>query len=244
MTVILPQKTSPQIGVTNVSKGGRHKTLYLLHGFSDNHMAWLRYTSVERYAAEFGLAIVMPNGYTSFYSNMEHGGDYWTFLSEELPAVARSLFPLSCEKEDNFVAGVSMGGYGAFKWALRKPGMFTSAGSFSGELDMAVRTRDYEAGSPVGRAVQAIYGNRTVAGSDDDLLALLGRQPTGINLPLLYQYCGTGDFLYAHNITFRNACQNHGRELHYIEESGDHTWPYWDRAVENYLKWLAGKSLL
>lgn len=93
----------------------KHPTLYLLHGLSDDHTIWLRRTSIERYVASMGLAVVMPAVHRSFYTDMDKGYRYWTFISEELPALARSFFPLSDKREDNFAAGLSMGGYGAFK---------------------------------------------------------------------------------------------------------------------------------
>src|SRR5690554_3142250 len=119
MNVILPQQTTTQIGMNSRESGGRHRTLYLLHGLSDDHTIWLRRTSIERYVAALGIAVVMPAVNRSFYTDMHHGAAYWTFISEELPSLARSFFPLSDLREDNFVAGLSMGGYGSFKLALR-----------------------------------------------------------------------------------------------------------------------------
>ena len=137
MHVILPQQTHTQIGMENVTGTGLHPTLYLLHGMSDDDSIWLRRTSIERYVASLGIAVVMPQVHRSFYTDMAEGGQYWTFISEELPKLARSFFPLSPKREDNFVAGLSMGGYGAFKLALRKPDQYAAAASLSGALDMA-----------------------------------------------------------------------------------------------------------
>jgi len=133
MCVILPQATGGgQIGMASAAAAKQHPALWLLHGLSDDHTIWQRRTSIERYVAPLGLAVVMPAGGRSFYADMAHGLRYWTFLSEELPALARSFFPLSEAREDNFVAGLSMGGYGAFKWALRCPQQFAAAASLSG----------------------------------------------------------------------------------------------------------------
>ena len=136
MNVILPQKVNMQIGMKGVAGEGKHPTLFLLHGLSDDHTIWMRRTSIERYVAPLGLAVVMPNVHRSFYTDMAMGGKYWTFVSEELPRVARSLFHLSDKREDNFVAGLSMGGYGAMKMGLRKPEMFAAAASLSGVMDI------------------------------------------------------------------------------------------------------------
>src|SRR5215207_9009351 len=142
MTVLLPQQTSTQIGMEGRSTDGPPPVLYLLHGLSDDDTIWLRRTSVERYAAPLGLAVVMPQVHRSFYTAEAVGGRYWTFLSEELPALVYSFFRLSDRREDTFVAGLSMGGYGALKWALRRPDRFAAAASLSGALNVAHR-RDH-----------------------------------------------------------------------------------------------------
>ena len=126
--VVLPQSA--------VEKGKKLPVLYLLHGLSDDHTIWQRRTSIERYVEPLGLAVVMPAVNRSFYANMAHGPRYWDFISEELPRLARSFFPLSDKRSDTFVAGLSMGGYGAFKLALSHPDRFAAAASLSGTLDI------------------------------------------------------------------------------------------------------------
>jgi len=112
--VILPQ-SPPE----NILKKP-FKTLYLLHGLSDDHTAWARYTSIERYAAEYGITVVMPCVHRSFYSDSKYGR-YFEFVSEELISIMEEMFPLSNKREDRYAAGLSMGGYGAMKLGLRCP---------------------------------------------------------------------------------------------------------------------------
>ena len=116
MNVILPQRSRGQIGMKSIEeKVDAYPTLYLLHGMSDDYTIWERRTSIERYASEKGIAVVMPDGDLSWYTDMKYGGRYFTFMSDELPAVCRDFFPkMSDKREDTFVAGLSMGGYGAF----------------------------------------------------------------------------------------------------------------------------------
>src|ERR687886_2774823 len=95
MTAILPQPTTTQIGMTGDAGDGPPPVLYLLHGLSDDDTIWLRRTSIERYAAPLGLAVVMPQVHRSFYADQAYGGRYWTFLSEELPDLVGSHFPVS-----------------------------------------------------------------------------------------------------------------------------------------------------
>lgn len=234
MTVILPQQTSSQIGLNNRSSRKLHPTLYLLHGLSDDDTIWSRRTSIERYVAELGLAVVMPNVHQSFYTDMEYGNKYWTFLSEELPAIARSFFPLSDAREDNFVAGLSMGGYGAFKWALRHPDRFAAAASLSGALDMANHVKSNPHMNPLFRL---IYGEKDIMGTNEDLLHLVAESAqTDSPKPLLYQCCGTEDFLYNDNLAFRDACAQSGYPLTYVEGPGNHEWGYWDTHIQEFLR--------
>ncbi|MBD2867463.1 alpha/beta hydrolase [Paenibacillus arenilitoris] len=239
MTVILPQQTASQIGME--SRGGqkKHKTLYLLHGFSDDDTIWTRRTSIERYVAELGLAVVMPNVHQSFYTDMAYGNKYWTFLTEELPLLARSFFPLSEAREDNFVAGLSMGGYGAFKWAIRHPERFAAAGSLSGALDMAYHIKDPSL-PHMKHYFKLIYGDRELTGTPDDLLHSIARLGESDSpKPALYQCCGTEDFLYNDNLAFRAACEQSGYSLLTYEEGpGSHEWGYWDEHIQRFLNWL------
>lgn len=236
MNVILPEHTTTQIGMDNKKITGKHQTLYLLHGLSDDHTIWSRRTSIERYVSTLGIAVVMPQVHHSFYADMAHGNRYWTFLTEELPQVARSFFPLSDKREDNFVAGLSMGGYGAFKWALTYPEKFAAAASLSGVTDIAARLKmDNNGYDPLSLA----FGDERVKDTENDLLWLLKQEnQTDKPKPMLYQTCGTEDFLYEGNITFKKACDQTNYELTTDFGPGDHDWGYWDDKIQDVLKWL------
>ncbi|TYP79447.1 alpha/beta hydrolase [Paenibacillus methanolicus] len=236
MNVILPQRTTTQIGMASASSGeARHPVLYLLHGLSDDHTIWLRRTSIERYVASLGIAVVMPAVGRSFYANMKQGYNYWDFISEELPALARSFFPISDKREDNFAAGLSMGGYGAFKLALSHPDRFTAAASLSGALDARFFIEQNK------EEASRIFGSASdFNGSGNDLFELAKQRAAEGNdrLPLLYQCCGTEDFLYDDNARFRDEALELGLPLTYEEGPGEHEWGYWDRQIQRVLNWL------
>ncbi|HEX2772051.1 MAG TPA: alpha/beta hydrolase family protein [Micromonosporaceae bacterium] len=236
MTVILPQQTSAQIDLPGRSGGGEPPVLYLLHGLSDDDTAWTRHTSIERYVAPLGLAVVMPQAGRSFYTDEEHGNRYWTYLSEELPAVCRSFFRLSDRRSDTFVAGLSMGGYGAVKWALRDPGRFSAAVSLSGALDIGSRVRNET--RPIDpRVWHTVFGDRSVDGSSDDLLSLLDK-PADVPLPAFYVSCGTEDHLYEDNLRFAEAARKRNVPLTVDFGPGEHDWTYWDVKIQDVLAWL------
>ena len=239
LRVILPETTETRSGDVGVSRAGQpgfrgHPTLFLLHGLSDDESIWTRATSLERYVAPLGLAVVMPNVHRSFYSNMRHGYRYWDFVSRELLDKVRDFFPLSRAREDNFVAGLSMGGYGAFKLALSLPQTFAAAASLSGVADVTAfrdaRTADYElvfgAGGPE-------------RGSEHDLFQLATSLAASAEpRPRLLQCCGTEDFLLAQNRELRDHLQLLGFDYRYEEAPGLHDWAYWDKTIARTVSWL------
>jgi putative tributyrin esterase len=232
MTVLLPQATEEQIGVAEaVRRSGDFPVLYLLHGLSDDSTAWQRYTSIERYAAPLGLAVVMPQVQRSFYADEAHGGSYWTFLSEELPSIVRSFFRISDRPEDTFVAGLSMGGYGAFKWALRHPDRFGAAASLSGALDLEAISKD-ELRRPL---FDRVFDGGI--GTGDDLFALLERADSAA-VPPLYLGCGAEDHLIEGNRRFLEVAKAQGVEVHADFRPGEHEWGLWDATIRDVLAWL------
>jgi S-formylglutathione hydrolase FrmB len=214
----------------------KYPVLYLLHGLSDDHSIWCRRTSIERYVAPLGLAVVMPNVHRSFYTDMAQGGKYWTFVSEELPQIVKSFFPISDKREDTFVAGLSMGGYGAFKLGLSLPEKFAAAASLSGALDTPEFANREERKEEFSR----IFGDLSkIEGSKNDLFYLASTLvESGKEVPALYQCCGTEDFLYDGNVKFRDYVRSLNIGLFYEECPGVHEWGFWDKMIQNVLKWL------
>jgi len=239
--IILPQPTTLQIGMTGGEQREKYPTLYLLHGLSDDHTIWTRRTSIERYAAEKNLAVVMPAVARSFYQNMASGPKYWTFVSEELPALCRRYFPLSEAREDNFVAGLSMGGYGALRLGLARPEKFAAAASLSGALDLARRLREAgKAGSRINRGEWiGIFGAALQAPTEADLWRLAQKLAANPGpKPALYLACGTEDELLEDTRTFRNHLKTAGLATTYQEDPGAHEWGYWDAQIQRVLDWL------
>lgn len=230
--VILPE---PNQGIGQAGTGDSHppKVLYLLHGYSDDQTIWLRRTSVERYAAAHNLAVVMPAVNHSFYCDEANGEKYWTYVSEELPQVVHQFFRLSDKPEDTFVAGLSMGGYGAMRLALTYPERFSAAASFSGAVDMAAHVAAHPE-----RDWERIFGDLSqVKGSDCDLMHLL-KKPAA-HRPKLFVACGTADFLYDHHLAFVSALKANGWQIHDIATpDATHEWGYWDNMIRTFIPWM------
>jgi S-formylglutathione hydrolase FrmB len=235
MTVLLPQPTEEQVGVSSVRIDGPPPVLYLLHGLSDDDTAWLRFTSLERYAAARGLAVVMPQVHRSFYTDIPRdGGAYWTFLSEELPSVVERFFRVSTAREETFVAGLSMGGFGAMKWALAQPERFAAAASLSGALavgDLIERGERQELFADV-------LAGRTLAEAGNDHFAAVDATDPA-TAPRLYVACGTDDVrLIDGNRRFAAHAADHGLDVTTDFGPGEHEWGYWDARIQDVLDWL------
>ena len=227
----------PQISMSdNENMSKKFPVLYLLHGLSDDHTAWVRKTNIERYAAQYNLAVVMPNVNRSFYADMKYGLNYYTYITKEIPHIVQSYFPISDKREDNFIAGLSMGGYGAFMIALRNPEKFSAAASLSGALDLTVfLDMNDERIAPM---TEMLFGSpEEFINSDYNLVRLLSKTSKK-NLPRLFQCCGTEDYIYPLNESFRAAANKFGIDLTYEEGPGEHEWGYWDANIQRVLRWI------
>lgn len=231
MTVVLPQATEGQIGVRPGARRTDFPVLYLLHGLSDDHTAWLRYTSIERYAAASGLAVVMPAVHRSFYSDEAHGHRYWTFISEELPRIVGEFFRVSAEARNTFVAGLSMGGYGALKLALSHPDRYGAVASLSGVTDVNALGGRLEHGE-----LQPIWDGSI--GPADDLFSLLSAVDSA-SVPPLYLGSGTEeDLLLPDTERFVAAARAKGLDVTTDFQPGVHEWGLWDRQIAEVIRWL------
>ena len=220
------------------------KVLYLLHGMHGDESSWLHFSNIERYAYDAGIAVVIPGVGNSFYQNMAHGEDFFTYVTEELYKFVQGLFPVSKKREDTFIAGLSMGGYGAYLLGLSCPEKFGAIASFSGALDIAfmvtpVKTEERDAPMPF--FVDNCFGDpRTIAGSDRDVFTLFEKAKAKGVLPRMYQSCGTADFLYDVNVAANKKLTEMGAKITWRETPGiDHVWDFWDSEIRWLLKnWL------
>ena len=239
VNVVIPESAKTLIGMKADGKS-TYKTLYLLHGLSDDYSIWMRRTSIERYAAEYGIALVMPSVGRSWYTDTAYGANYLTFITKELPEVCRGFFRgMSEKREDNMIAGLSMGGYGAVKAALLNPDKYAYCASLSGALDIAdfaTRIKPEEMKGNFGFDIES--ADELIASKHDVFELARKNREKNIEFPKLYMWCGTDDYLLDHSRRFEAQLSQMGVEHLYEESSGNHGWKWWDAQIQNALKYF------
>ena len=215
------------------------KTLYLLHGIGGNDTDWLMGTRIAHYAESRGLAVIMPAGENGFYTDNNGTDRYGEFVGKELVEVTRTLFHLSTAREDTYIGGLSMGGYGAIRNGLKYADTFGKIIALSSALvldDAAKSTQ--ESFWPFGKRdyFQRVFGDLDqLAGSDLDVKALADQQAKNVQI---YLACGTEDALLAKNRDFQAHLKSLGADFTYQEGPGGHDWAFWDTYIAKGIRWL------
>ena len=214
---------------------------YLLHGMYGDANSWTRFSNVDRYAQDRRIALVMCSAGNNFYQNLPDGLTYETFFTNEVPAFICALFPVSPKREDTFICGFSMGGYGAWHLGLAAPEVYGKAASMSGALDIVSLVQDAKVTPPPHSPVHwnAMFADPdALEGSGSDLFAQYQKCVEKNCVPALYQACGTEDFLYQMNLKARERLRAMGCDLTYSEGPGAHDWNFWDREIPHVLDWF------
>lgn len=220
------------------------KTLYLLHGIFGDYTDWLVKSRIALFAEEHNIAVIMPSGENGFYVDHEACRSYYgEYIGKELVEETRKLFNLSHKREDTFIAGLSMGGYGALRNGLKYYSNFSAIAALSSALiidDAIISTEEnpFEFGRK--SYYEAVFGNvDNIRGSDKDLEALVKNisNESG-NMPRLYLACGTEDSLLVNNHKFRDFLISENVKHTYEEGPGVHDWKFWDEYIEKAIKWL------
>lgn len=221
------------------------KTLYLLHGILGNYTDWVSGTRIQRWAQDNNLAVIMPSGENGFYVDNAARPDqmYGEFIGKELVQFTRDLFPLSHKREDTFIAGLSMGGYGAIRNGLKYSDTFSCIGGLSSALileNAKVSTEDAPIFMQRRSYFEGIFGDLTkLEGSDMDCKALaLELKKNNKEIPNMYLCCGKDDMLLSQNHDFRDFLKEQGIDCTYVEGPGAHEWDFWDTYIKKFIEWL------
>ena len=239
ISVILPADNIHFLQDTEEIVPKPYRTLYLLHGLYGSDDIFLANTSIQKFAEDNGIAIVIPCGENSFYvDNPKAHAYYGEYVGQELLYITRNIFPLSDKREDTFIAGFSMGGYGAIRNGLKYHENFSKIGMISAALitddivnytddSNVLRSRDF---------YESIFGDLDdLKGSDMDPKALIENCP---NIPDIYMACGEDDFLFEKNVDFHDFLKAKDIDVDFVKASGEHTWEFSERYIKEFIKTL------
>lgn len=245
VNVILPLPTGgnapPGADIHYPKQGEKYPVLYLLHGFSGDESDWMRYSRIECYAQTKNIAVIMPDAYNSFYENTPCGAAYADYITQELPVAMEAVFPISSRREHRFIAGLSMGGSGALRLALQNPEKYAAAASLSGAMHPRKSRSSGRSAARNNQWREFAYGEnfKNFVPEVSDIKVLLDEKlAQKVELPRIYQCCGTEDFVYEDNLSFRNFALSRGVDLTWEEGPGAHNFDFWDSYIRRIMDWL------
>ena len=239
ISVILPSDNIHFLQDTEEIVPQPYKTLYFLHGLYGSDDIVLANTSIQKFAEDNGIAIVIPCGDNSFYLDNEKAhAFYGEYVGQELLDITRNIFPLSDKREDTFIAGFSMGGYGAIRNGLKYCENFSRIGMISPAL-ITDEIADYADDNNVLRSkdfYESIFGNLDeVKGSDADPKYLIENCP---DIPDIYMACGLDDFLFEKTSDFYSFLKDKNIDATFVRAEGEHTWEFCDKYIKEFIKTL------
>lgn len=243
VNVILPADKMVFPGMP-VREDKPYKTLYLLHGVFGNYTDWVCGSRIQRYAEENDLVVIMPSGDNAFYVDQPAGNNFYgEFVGRELVELTRKMFPLSHKREDTFIGGLSMGGFGALRNGLKYSDTFGYIVSLSGALhleQMAARTEDAPFFLESKSYAEACFGDlSTVLESDKNPRWLVKQmKKAGKDLPKIYMACGEQDGLLPVNKDMAQFLEIQGADVTFEIGPGNHEWDFWDAYIKKAIDWL------
>ena len=239
ISVILPADNIHFLQDTEEIVPQPYRTLYLLHGLYGSDDIFLANTSIQKFAEDHGIAIVIPCGENSFYvDNPKAHAYYGEYVGQELLDITRNIFPLSDKREDTFIAGFSMGGYGAIRNGLKYSQNFSKIGMISSALitddivnytsdDNVLRAHDF---------YESVFGDLDkIKNSDKNPKYLVENTD---DMPDIFMACGDDDFLVDKNVDFYEFLKSKHVDVEFIKAPGEHTWEFCDKYIKEFIKRL------
>lgn len=218
------------------------RTIYLLHGWNGSNQDWLTNARLVELACTYDVAFILPAGENSFYMDHPNGNSYGEFIGEELVETTRELFPLSTKREDTWIAGLSMGGYGALRNGFKYSETFSKVAAFSSRIlskKDASKKKTLEDNN-INLRLKAILQSGTLAdlnSENDPYDLVLNRQKKQD----LFIACGLDDALYKENKAFHHFLTKKEISHQYFETPGEHDWDFWNEYIKKAVQWMTKK---
>ncbi len=212
----------------------------LLHGMGGSAADWMHFSAACRYAADNGYILVAPNATNSFYTDMAFGPPWYTIITELLPAQLQRIFKIPTRRAINYIAGLSMGGYGALRIGLSHPGRYAAVASFSGAVDMATLLANLDEAPQHKPIFAPLFGPDYILPDEANVFKLAEKVAAlpEEQRPRVWCSCGRADTM--HRILEQNqnlARHMKGLPLDYTLEvwDGVHEWNFWDRSLAEFI---------
>ncbi len=217
----------------------KYKCLYLLHGTGDNEKVWSENTSIDNLAQKHGVVVVIPSAENTYYTDTTYSVFMKSFIEKELYSFINSNFPVSKNKEDIYIVGNSMGGYGALKIALSNLDKFGNCASFSGGLDIVKQVN-----SDLAKVIdfKAIFKDINDLDQTKHSIKYLLNNNVVKDLNI-YLTCGNEDQNLLSTKEIVSVLDNKKIKYKFIEDNGSHTWDYWDRQIKDYFEFMFKKNI-
>lgn len=232
---------------------GDFPVLWLLHGGYGNQNDWIQNTKILLYAEAHGIAVVMPHAGCSRYCNMTWGADYYDYLTGELPRIMKHLYPrLSTRREDNMIAGLSLGGSGAISLGMRNPERYGAIGVLSSSsiiplehLRQTTAGAPQPPGGPGAMSVNMINFGVEDTGKlkgnpeHDVLLNATSIIAQGKPVPKVFHAVGLEDHAYPVGLglkAFFEGFEGNPFRYEFHTEHGKHDWFFWDKWIETFIQ--------
>lgn len=222
-----------------VPKGENLACLFLLHGYGGNQNQWVEKSCIKVLAEKHKIVVIMPCCGNTYYEATQE--DIPRFLGEELIAFVRNNLPISHSKNDMYIAGVSMGGFGALLVAAKYSSVFGKVASFSG----AFIIHDVAIGNPgvLGNAdvnfFRSVFGDfSTLEGSSRDPAAEMIRSSKTENIPKIMLLCGNDDVLYRANQRIVQQFKSNDISVEWHSSAGGHHWTLWNGMLPYVVRWF------
>jgi S-formylglutathione hydrolase FrmB len=216
-----------------------YPVLYLLHGLWGTENDWSALTHVAAYVKRLPLIVVMPEADDSWYTNSatDSANRYEDYLFKDVVQLIESSYRVQKDREGRFLAGLSMGGYGALKGAVKYPQMFAAIGAFSASL------RSHQDDGRWVTTAMAFGKPGSETRRDNDVFPLLAKSDI-TKLPYIFESCGERDDLEPIDLQLAQMFRNLGAAYEYHELPGKHEWPVWDASLKLFLDSLVERKLL
>ena len=240
ISILLPSRCWQQ--ENERKEKAEYQTLYLLHGFNGNHLSYIRFSDIEKYVDTYQIVVVMPSMYNSAYTDMKYGLEYFTYFTEEMMYFIEETFPVSTKREDRFIAGMSMGGYGAYKVGLSCPDRFAAIAGMAGSYHAEYRYQGKV--TTISTLCEALYGDPPAITPEvhDVFTIMKNLKDAKKELPRMYTCCGTEDRRYQDSVDLKEFADKEGIPLTFEDGPGRHDMEFFNAYLPRVLEWMHLKT--